>query len=344
MRLLFWALMLLVFAASSADATIISSIPYNLTNGSLADATQVMGNFNTIVSDVNANSANAGANSNITSLTGLTTPLIPSAGGTAVFTGGTSTGSANAQLLATTVPGNFALTAGNIVTGIAGYTNTGTATLNVGGTGVTAVKIQDSTGLHALAGGEIFTGNPYTFYYDGTEFVLLNPSILTAARLPAYSVTGASSSASGDVATFNGTGGTSIQDGGVLLSALAPKANPTFTGTPAAPTATSGTATTQLATTAFAYGALSAASNGYVTLPNGLMIQWGKATASLAATAQTISLPTSFANACLNAQTTVASASDQGAIDSGYITVSSCTTTQIVFLDTIPRYWMAIGY
>lgn len=40
------------------------------------------------------------------------------------------------------------------------------------------------------------------------------------------------------------------------LAALAPKANPTFSGTPAAPTAAAGTSTTQLATTAFVTAAI----------------------------------------------------------------------------------------
>lgn len=64
-------------------------------------------------------------------------------------------------------------------------------------------------------------------------------------------VVGPASSVSGRVATFNGTTGKLIQDGGTLLSALAPLASPTLTGTPAAPTATAGTSTTQIATTAF---------------------------------------------------------------------------------------------
>ncbi len=74
--------------------TIVPSIPFNLTNGTLADATQVMGNFNTIVSDVNTNAAHNGANSDITSLTGLTTPLPAGEGGT----GNNSAGSAGQVL------------------------------------------------------------------------------------------------------------------------------------------------------------------------------------------------------------------------------------------------------
>lgn len=62
--------------------TIISPLPFTLVNGALADATQVMADFNEIVTDVNANAAHNGANSDITSLSGLTTPLSASQGGT----------------------------------------------------------------------------------------------------------------------------------------------------------------------------------------------------------------------------------------------------------------------
>ena len=158
----------------SAQAQIVPSIPYNLTNGSLADATQVMGNFNTIVTDVNANGATSGANTNITSLTGLTTPLSNTYGGTVIYTGGTTGGSGNAQTLTVVTPTNFALTAGNIVTGVAGFSNNGATTLNVNSQGVTAVKKESPSGLTALIGGEIVTGQGYLFYYDGTQFELLN--------------------------------------------------------------------------------------------------------------------------------------------------------------------------
>lgn len=69
--------------------SIISSLPFTLTNGQTADATQVMSNFNTVVSNVNTNAAENGANSSITSLTGLTTPLAESEGGTGSATGAT---------------------------------------------------------------------------------------------------------------------------------------------------------------------------------------------------------------------------------------------------------------
>ncbi len=62
---------------------------------------------------------------------------------------------------------------------------------------------------------------------------------------------GPASSADNHVATFSGTTGKLLKDGGVLISALAKLSSPTFTGSPKAPTASEDTNSTQLATTAF---------------------------------------------------------------------------------------------
>jgi len=77
-------LVLLAFmlAAPPAKAANCSSYPYTLTNGQVADATQVMANFNNILTCANGNLAHNGANSDITSLSGLSTPLSASQGGT----------------------------------------------------------------------------------------------------------------------------------------------------------------------------------------------------------------------------------------------------------------------
>lgn len=80
--------------------SIISTLPYTLTNGTTADATQVMSDFNQIVNNVNANAAANGANADITSLSALSTPLSIGQGGTGATTlnaillkaGGTMTG------------------------------------------------------------------------------------------------------------------------------------------------------------------------------------------------------------------------------------------------------------
>lgn len=170
----FLSLLCVYSLSGAANAQIIPSIPYNLTNGSLADATQVMGNFNALLNGTNSNAAHNGANTDITSITGLTTPLANTYGGTVIYTGGTTGGSANAHTLAVVVPSNFALTRGNIVTGIAGFTNTNATTLSVNGSAATAIRKEIPSGLTALTGGEIVTGNSYMWYYDGTFFILLN--------------------------------------------------------------------------------------------------------------------------------------------------------------------------
>jgi len=81
-----------------------------------------------------------------------------------------------------------------------------------------------------------------------------NDSRLSDARTP---TTHASTHASGgsDPVTLAQSQVTNLTTD---LAAKAPLASPTFTGTPAAPTASSGTSTTQLATTAFVQGAIPA--------------------------------------------------------------------------------------
>lgn len=196
---LFLAIPILALTIGSAQATIVPSVPYNLTNGSLADATQVMGNFNTIVIDVNANAAHNGVNTDITALSGLTTAIPASLGGTVLYTGGTSGGTANAQTVTPTVPSAFTLTSGNIVTFKAGASNTTALTLNVASTGATAVNKASASGPTALTGGEVISGNSYTAYFDGTRYMVLNPSTVVDV-IPGTS---------GNVLTSNGTAWTS---------------------------------------------------------------------------------------------------------------------------------------
>jgi hypothetical protein len=68
--------------AGPAFAVNCSGYSYTLTNGTTANATQVMANFNSILSCANNNLAHNAANSDITSLSGLTTPLSAAQGGT----------------------------------------------------------------------------------------------------------------------------------------------------------------------------------------------------------------------------------------------------------------------
>ena len=159
-----------------AEAQIIPALPVTLTNGTLADANAVMSNFNTIVTGVNTNGAKNGANSDITSLSALSTPITPTQGGSSVYTG-LGTGTANTQLVATPTPINYALVAGNTIIWIPSVSNTGPATLSVGGTTATNIRRQTSSGLQPLTGGEIVLNQQAMAVYDGTQYELLNSAI-----------------------------------------------------------------------------------------------------------------------------------------------------------------------
>mgnify|MGYP001599386539 FL=1 len=59
---------------------LVVTLPFTLTNGTTADASQVMANYNALVTAFTL-AAEAGVNSSITALTGLTTPIPPASGG-----------------------------------------------------------------------------------------------------------------------------------------------------------------------------------------------------------------------------------------------------------------------
>src|SRR5260221_4887847 len=82
------ALLLACPPLGSAWALNCSSNPFTLTNGQIGDATQVMSNFNNLLNCANNNLAKNGANSDITSLSALSTPLSASQGGTSVASSG----------------------------------------------------------------------------------------------------------------------------------------------------------------------------------------------------------------------------------------------------------------
>lgn len=174
MRRLLLALIFLL--PTLASAQVVNTLPFQLQNGTTADASQVMANFNQIVNNTNANAATNGVNSDITALVGLTTPIAPSGGGTNQFVGGTSSGT-NSYVVATTVPANFTLTKGNTVTFQVGTTNTGPSTLAAASQTATNIYRRTSLGAIPMAGGELIAGNVVSVIYDGTEFQLVSDSV-----------------------------------------------------------------------------------------------------------------------------------------------------------------------
>lgn len=193
LALAFW------FLASPAFAGVSCTLPFNLTNGTTADATQVMANYNALVTCL-TNAAKSGVNSDITALTGLTTPISPAQGGTPVFAGGTAGGTANAITLAATTPSNFTLTANYTVVFIASAANTGATTLNVIGLGAVNLFKQTQAGPAALLGGEIQTNQIVIATYDGTEFQIVGEN----SQFASLNTTDQSLTGGANVVGFNG--------------------------------------------------------------------------------------------------------------------------------------------
>jgi hypothetical protein len=132
-------------------------------------------------------------------------------------------------------------------TGVVSFnTRTGVVTL-------TAADITNATG--ALLASPVFTGTPQAPTATlGTDTAQLATCAFVIAELGGASI---------GVMTFNGRGGAVVLTGADITSAGgALLAGPAFSGVPTAPTAATGVATQQLATTAFVSAAISALSIG----------------------------------------------------------------------------------
>jgi len=179
MRKFLLAAWLYLAAAVPAFAGVTCSLPFNLVNGTTADASQVMANYNALVTCLGSAAA-AGVNNDITQLLALTTPITPAQGGSTVFLGGTSTGAANAQVISSTTPSTgFSFTQNYTVIFKAGFTNSAATTLTVSGTAKNLFK-QTPTGPTALTGNEIQAGQIVFAFYDGTQWQMLPPLSVSA--------------------------------------------------------------------------------------------------------------------------------------------------------------------
>jgi hypothetical protein len=153
----------LYFAAEQVARSGVScSVPNTFSNGTTADATQVNANFAALVACF-ANTAEAGANSSITALTGLTTPLTAGQGGTLYFWGGTAVGTNTIAVTTVTPSSGFTFQGGVRVCFLPGGTNTGATTLNVNGTGAKSfyrqIQLSTGIGIGMMVGGEILSAS-----------------------------------------------------------------------------------------------------------------------------------------------------------------------------------------
>jgi hypothetical protein len=204
MKKLALALTAWLLAASVASAQVITgSVPNTFTNGTIIDATQMNADFTYIINQANANAAKNGVNSDITALTALATPLTPGQSGSNIYYAGTSTGTANAQVVSLVVPANFTLAAGKTIRFIAGFSNTGATTLAVNGLAATNVYTSTPYGPIALTGGEIVTGTITEAYYDGTQYQLITHAQETGGYGPLTSIAAAATTDLGMVPGHN---------------------------------------------------------------------------------------------------------------------------------------------
>ncbi len=102
--------------------------------------------------------------------------------GGVIYEGGTSTGSANAQVV-TLTPTGYTNAVGNFFTFIAGFTNTASMTINLAATGAQQLYKYNSVSHTSLSANDIVAGNFYIGFYDGTIAVLLNPASSTVTQL-----------------------------------------------------------------------------------------------------------------------------------------------------------------
>ena len=164
--------------------TISSSYPYNLQNGTTADATQVMADFLQIQNDVNSNAAHNGANSDITSLTGLSTPLGLAYGGT-----GSATAAAARSVLGIGTAG-----VENLATVII---DDGSGNLTIGSAVITAAMITAATitGTQIASGVALARGAPTTTTAaadDNTTKIATTAYVIGQAASKATTQTGTS--------------------------------------------------------------------------------------------------------------------------------------------------------
>ena len=183
-----------------------------------------------------------------------------------------------------------------------------------------------------------------------------NTGVLSATGLNASGLT-----ASSAVATDASKNLVSVATTGTGNYVLA--ASPTLTGTPLAPTATNGTNTTQIATTAFVStlvgGTTTASSsisgNGYQKYPSGLIVQWGVGNFSSGTVA--ITFPITFPTSCFSVTACVGRSPtlsgyvmslqvDRGTIATTGVTIMGNYTTggSVGPLGNEQAQWIAFGY
>jgi hypothetical protein len=189
-----------------------------------------------------------------------------------------------------------------VIGGITPSAITGTSITGTTITGTTLVASSAITTAGTISAVSTISGNSLISRVATGTPPLTVSSTTAVANLTANTVT-TNANMTGDVTSVGNTT-TVASIAGVAVHTPTGSGNvvfsnsPTFTGSPIAPTASVNTSNTQISTTAFANPGASLGTNGYVTLPCGLLIQWATGTnvtpgGSVTGT-QSINFPISF--------------------------------------------------
>ena len=201
--------------ATPALAANCSTYPYTLTNGQTADANQVMANFNSILNCGNNNLAHNGANSDITSLSGLTSPWgvpLGGTGATSLTSHGVVVGEGTSAVGVTT-----AGTSGQVLTSNGASADPTFQSIPAGGT-VTSIATNNG-----VTGGTITTSGTIGLASITANTALAN---VTGSSAVPVGVALPSCSATGSALIYTTSSGFGCATG------YAPLASPAFTGSP----------------------------------------------------------------------------------------------------------------
>lgn len=180
------------------------------------------GTYQLYGSKINSNTGNALSNTSDWQFLGDLSQIAADAN---FFVGGTSTGSANAQVVATLNPSGYAQINGATVSFTAGFTNTTSTQFNFAGTGLTTVYKWNGSAYVVLTGGEVTATETIFATYNSTipGYVLTegpalgqaaNKSVTDNTKSTVASVTG--SFVVGNVKVAADTAGTD-KDGGTAV-------------------------------------------------------------------------------------------------------------------------------
>ena len=275
------AALALVFAPLAARAVNCPGYSYILTNGQVADANQVMSNFNTIMNCANNVLAPA---SSLTGFAPLNSP---------VFTNGITVSSGTANLGTTVVTGATtlnALTTINAALQVNGFAQANTLAVNNGASGANLQLIGtpgSSRQIIMQSGGSIRwiaradgsteggsnTGSNYVIIrYDDTSTSIDSP--LNISRQTGIVTMGDGLVVAGPPTQYDNS--TRAVNSAWVQALTATIANPGIAPLATAGQAMAGTDATHATTPASLAGAQSLAANGYIQFPGQLNLEWGQ--------------------------------------------------------------------